>query len=71
MKWIKTSERLPELYVTVAVTIKDDEGIYSTAASLQYLNPITWEHGIHEFGADEIIAWMPLPEPYTEETNEQ
>lgn len=71
MKWIKTSERLPELYVTVVVTIKDDEEIYSTAASLQYLNPITWEHGIHEFVADEIIAWMPLPEPYMEEINEQ
>lgn len=64
MGWIKTSDKLPNLYETVIVTVKDYRGVYTTSASLQKISPIEWEHGIYDFGADEILAWMPLPEPW-------
>lgn len=66
IKWIKTSEKLPDLYETVVVTVRDEERTYTSAASLQRLNPIEWEHGVYDYH-DEVIAWMPLPEPYKEE----
>ena len=59
-RWIPCSERLPEkdgLYI-VSV-INDHNRIYSKTC---------WYHG-HEkwFARQDVIAWMPLPEPYRED----
>ena len=61
-KWIPCSERLPKTGQVVIVT--DDRGkVY------EYLNPDTtskWRFLEHE-----ILAWMPLPEPYKGEGDEK
>lgn len=60
--WIPVSKRLPEGIGTYLVTIEYKEhGRYATTL---------WYHG-KEIGwdsccTDEIVAWMPLPEPYAE-----
>jgi hypothetical protein len=66
-KWIPTSERLPEVdkygeaYVLVCM---DDEFIATTT----YVK----DEGF-ELWADsgEVIAWMPLPEPYRMEVDDE
>ena len=51
-KWISVSERLPEALQAVLVT---------SANGHVYISYIV--HGEFEYGGD-VIAWMPLPEPY-------
>ena len=63
-KWIPCSERLPENRLYVLVTYKYEYGLID--------HGITW-YGQAEEKWDtsrEVIAWMPLPEPYREEGDE-
>lgn len=70
-EWIPTSERLPEQSIEVfdgrhssepvIVTIKNDEGVYSSADSLLE------DRWACKMQKDEVIAWQPLPEPYKED----
>lgn len=62
IKWIPCKERLP----------KEDEynlvqTEYGDMTIAKYTHSDYWEE-IHQLKpvADEIVAWMPLPEPYTE-----
>ena len=55
-RWTPCSERLPEALEEVLVTSK--HGYVYTSRIV---------HGEFEYGG-EVIAWMPLPEPYKEET---
>ena len=59
--WIPCSERLPDKEGTYLVTLKKWETITFARFTDIKTNP--------HFNAP-VIAWMPLPEPYTEEQNE-
>lgn len=57
-KWIPCSERLPEHRLYVLVTYKYEYGLID--------NGITWYSETENKWntSREVIAWMPLPEPY-------
>lgn len=74
-KWIPCSERLPESYGKYIVTRGNSVyGIYVNM--LRYFeedNPC-WYFYDSEYGdcpVDDVIAWMPLPEPYKTDGKEK
>ncbi len=75
-QWIPCSERLPELNLNVLVQLKDDfvDPIQIMTLNISKLEGDffcfwrTQEMGI-DFDMDDVVAWMPLPEPYMEEDN--
>ena len=69
MEWIPCSERLPDKFV-VPVLITLDNGIIKTAnySELSGKWYVGDEHIVYEM--DNVIAWMPLPEPYEGEAHE-
>ena len=65
-QWIPCSERLPKRDGTYQIqefiaTINDGEQVYASRASYDFESH-KW---IYHNG--EVVAWMPLPEPYREE----
>ena len=70
-EWVPTSERLPELKEDVLASLKNGRlfvcCLYKYESTCEYW----WigEEEIH-FRFDEVAAWMPLPEPYREESEE-
>lgn len=70
-QWIPISERLPKIREDVLVTVKHIGfmGMYGTWIKTGHLeNDNDW------FGdcmGGKVIAWMPLPEPYREVTDEE
>lgn len=63
-RWIPVTEKLPdESYKTYLVSV--DYGKHGKAVmSLFWHNKeFGWDNGFN----DSVVAWMPLPEPYTEE----
>lgn len=62
-RWIPVSERLPEKEELYLVSVKNDhERRYSKTC---------WFHSKNNwFARQDIIAWMPLPEPYKTESEE-
>lgn len=71
-RWIPVSENLPEEYNTV-IASTDDGVIYPEA---RYSKENGWEWA-YESGADyweeiesDVLAWMPLPNPYKAESEE-
>lgn len=58
-QWIPCSERLPDALQAVLVT--------STMGHV-YISYIV--HGNFEYGGD-VVAWMPLPEPWKGDSDEQ
>lgn len=63
-EWIPCSERLPEEDVDVLLCVNDEyDNAYFTVA----YHHIVWQT---EFGGmyGEVVAWMPLPDPYKEES---
>ena len=73
-RWIPVSERLPKTRDEVLIFLANGQ---MTIASyndhfLPFFNkPIGWgvdtKRFIFDFCSDDVIAWMPLPEPYKEE----
>ena len=55
-KWIPVSERLPE-----------ETGYYLTTTMYHKVFCDFWEED-HFYRTEEVIAWMPLPEPYKAES---
>lgn len=76
-KWIPVTERLPETRDEVLISLADGR---ITIASyndhfLPFFNkPIGWgvdaKRFVLDFCSDDVIAWMPLPEPYKAESEE-
>lgn len=69
LNWIPISERLPETDDMVLVTVQPKKsGPYVTRAfyvnDAGYLDDAGAWHGM--WNMDNITAWMPMPEPYTE-----
>ncbi len=68
-KWISVSEKLPEENVWVLVTVEQSGKRYQEIMR-RYKYREAWTDNI-DYYTDEITAWMPLPEPYTAESEEQ
>lgn len=56
--WIPVSERLPE----------DDYGTYLICTDDGYIATIQYDRSIGWLLDSNIVAWMPLPEPYKAES---
>ena len=61
-RWIPCSERLPELLKEVLVVVKDGSRVWVDIAECfeGYDGKLVWT-GLYGV---ELVAWMPLPEPY-------
>ena len=67
MKWIPVSERLPEHEQEV---IGCEENGFITRYRYDAEEPPCWIDDHEEFfNFEEIVAWMPLPEPYEPNEN--
>ena len=78
MRWIPVTEQMPEAYAEVLVWFEyfrygNYNCLYQTYGIGSYDDNYNDWLINHETGWDKlrVIAWMPLPEPYTEETNAQ
>ena len=67
-RWIPVSERLPEEETTVLICT--DQGDIDTSRIFSYSDG-EWEWFASSWCYGEIIAWMPLPEPYVESEVEE
>lgn len=81
LKWIPISEKLPPLGICVMCTVKDHyNGQLELRYPVYYLQK-TYESGYAFYFGDtnnpllpnvsEVVAWMPLPEPYEAETENE
>lgn len=68
-EWIPVSERLPEKNLWVLVTVKR-YGYCYLEIMRRHNYKEAWTDG-SSFYTYEIIAWMPLPEPYKAESEEE
>ena len=66
-RWIPVSERLPKKNVEVLATT---EWGAVTIAEMYSANDWFIHEGTTNAETDELIAWMPLPEPYMEVTTD-
>ena len=62
-RWVPCSERLPEKEGNYLITAQPT---YNHAKDIRIAH---WSSRWVGYVKSEIIAWMPLPQPYTEETN--
>ena len=63
-EWIPCSERLPE----VAHSVMFSRRSMDTSEGCLQADGKWWQYRWNEIlNADQVIAWMPLPEPYREE----
>ena len=74
--WIKCSEHLPDFDVDVLATTKEYGDVVKVTRWRTILKDCGWEWILvddiegNAYNSDEIIAWMPLPEPYKAESEE-
>ena len=84
MNWIKVRDRPPEEKEPVIILLQDGQ-IFRGEIRMRQLLPEWWYYydagssdidilglvyPIEKFEGNPVIAWMPLPEPPKEETNE-
>ena len=74
-KWIPVSERLPENHKDVLICLSSDQiciGSYNSHRLPFSNHAIGWGASyIHNWCSDDVIAWMPLPEPYKMQGGEE
>jgi hypothetical protein len=67
-KWIPVSVRLPEDHKNVLIYLSSNQitiGLYNSHRLPFMDKPIGWgADAPHGWSSDEVVAWMPLPEPY-------
>ena len=72
-QWIPCSERLPERLGEYLITALSNPS-KNPISSVGYYHERIKEFGTFDRGGNwekwDVIAWMPLPEPYTEEQHE-
>ena len=61
-KWIPVTERLPEKHQRVLVTIKRSDGEMRVRSG-NYSDDYFWIDNGDYWKCNEVLAWMPLPEP--------
>ena len=61
--WIPVSERLPEKNGNYIVSLEDAVDTYARFFNGKWFMPLFGSIA-REYGEYEVIAWMPLPEPY-------
>lgn len=71
-RWIPCSERLPEMPFGCIVTVEEDDR-NGEPQNVLYSEPVgydgeTWNRADGEPISFEVVAWMPLPEPYKAES---
>jgi hypothetical protein len=75
--WIKCSEHLPNFDVDVLATTKEYGDVVKVTRWRTILKDCGWEWVLVDdtegnvYNSDEIIAWMPLPEPYKAESEDK
>ena len=62
-KWIPVTEALPEKYQRVLVTIKRIDGEMRVRSG-DYHDDYFWIDNGDFWKCNEVLAWMPLPEPW-------
>ena len=71
-KWIPVSERLPENHKDVLICLSSNEiciGCYNSHKLPFSNNAIGWGASyVHNWGSNDVIAWMPLPKAYKAES---
>lgn len=67
-RWIPVSERLPEENGNYLVTVEANDGTASIKFQMVDHYGPEW---LHEEKPRKVIAWMPLPEPYKAESEEE
>lgn len=63
-QWTPVSERLPEDNSDVLVTTK--QGFIYIALIEDWNGTMCWSESVEYRFLDDVVAWMPLPEPYEE-----
>lgn len=70
--WVPVSERLPEDHKDVLIYLSSDQicvGCYNSHRLPFSNNVIGWGASYtHNWCSNDVIAWMPLPESYTAES---
>ena len=63
-RWISVSERLPKKYEIVLLT-----SIWHEVKKAVYIGDGLFDIIINNLQKEEVIAWMPIPEPYVPDIN--
>ena len=69
-RWIPVAEQLPENFTSVLLTAKMPEDVECLVYTGGRASTDFTLDGVINSEGYEVIAWMPLPEPYKEESVE-
>ena len=70
-EWIPCSERLPEDTTKPVLISGNYKGLGVYAVDIARYNGGMWQHDGVTFPDSDILAWMPLPEPYKAESEDK